>query len=140
MDYALSKAKKIDGTLESMDLDSKDKNCICISHPRTVLQWKTTLSIQEDGEVNVSTSETRMECLFRHFRNSLAHNRTYVFTDIEKGDTILLEDADEASKKISARILIKTRTLLDWIDVVQSKKQSDVQEESIENKEELTHV
>ena len=67
-----------------------------------------------------------MECLFRHIRKTLAHNRTYQF---ENGN-ILLEDVDD-NEKVSARILLSKRTLLDWIDIIAPPKQvTDIQNDS----------
>ena len=52
---------------------------ICIQHPRAVMKQNCSVSIQEDGTTIINQNETRMECLFRHIRNSFAHNHTYLF-------------------------------------------------------------
>lgn len=101
----LLKSDKIDDTLENMIL-SKD---ICIEHPRAVMLMNKSVLIHEDGSVVVTPSESRLVCLFRHIRNSLAHNRIYLFDN----GNILLEDKSDG--KITARLLIKVRTLVDWI-------------------------
>jgi hypothetical protein len=110
--FCFLKSDSIADTLESMDL--KDK--ICISHPRAVLKQNAKVSVREDGSVLVSQKETRMECLFRHVRNSLAHNHTYYFDN----GNILLEDCDD-SGSISARLLIPKQALLSWIDTIENK-------------------
>ena len=110
--FCMIRADRIDQTLEAMDLDKT----ICCTHPRAVLRQLCSVRIQEDGSVNVSQGETRMECLFRHVRNSLAHNHTYMF---ENGN-ILLEDCDDSSN-ISARILIPRDALLDWMKIIKKE-------------------
>ena len=68
-----------------------------------------------DGSTEIKQHETRMECLFRHFRNAIAHNHTYLFDN----ENIMFEDCDE-SGKISARILMPKNALLTWIEIVRS--------------------
>ena len=99
----------ITNTIESMNLDTK----ICCEHPRAVLKQGFKLKAKENGQIEVTNSETRMECLFRHIRNSLAHGRTYIFNNA----MIMLEDLDE-NGILSARILIKAQTLIDWMDII----------------------
>lgn len=91
------RSDSITNTITSMDLDSR----ICCDHARGVLKQGFKLNAKENGEIKVSNSETRMECLFRHIRNSLAHGRTYVFNN----GFIMLEDLDE-SGVISAKLLV----------------------------------
>lgn len=52
-----------------------------------------------------------INCLFRHIRNSFSHANTYFFDN----DYMLLEDKEK--NRITARILIKQQTLLDWIKI-----------------------
>ncbi len=103
------RSDSIDNTINSMNLDSK----ICCVHARGVLKQGFKLNAKENGEIKVSNSETRMECLFRHIRNSLAHGRTYIFNN----GFIMLEDADE-SGVMSARLLIKAQSLIDWMEII----------------------
>ena len=110
--FVFIKSNSISNTLETMDL----KDRICIEHERAVLKLEGKAEIDEAGIFHFSESETRMESFFRHIRNSLAHNRTYVFGN----NFILLEDCDE-NKNITARLLIKINTLLNWIKVITSK-------------------
>ena len=56
--------------------------------------------------------EPPMVCLFRHIRNAIAHGNTYQF----ENNNILLEDKYKG--KLTARILIKHETLIDWIKVI----------------------
>lgn len=99
----------ITNTIKSMDLDTK----ICCEHPRAVLKQSFKLKAKENGQIEVTNSETRMECLFRHIRNSLAHGRTYIFNN----GNIMLEDCDD-NGVLSARILIKAQTLIDWMAII----------------------
>lgn len=111
--FCFIKCDSIDNTLDNMNLGER----VCISHPRAVLKQNYTVSIQEDGGVLLSQKETRMECLFRHIRNALAHNHTYYFTN---GNT-LLEDCEE-NGKVSARILIPKQALINWIHIVKKEQ------------------
>ena len=113
--FCFIKADKIDGTLNSMNLSEK----ICVEHPRAVIKQNCSVSIQEDGAANVTPNESRMECLFRHLRNSFAHNHSYMF----ENNNILLEDCDD-TKKISARILMPKQALIDWMNIVKNKENS----------------
>lgn len=102
---------KINDTLESMDLMEK----ICITHPRAVIKWNASVTLNENGTTEISTNESRMECLFRHLRNSLAHNHTYLFDN----DNILIEDCDD-NGTVSARILMPRKALHDWVEIVKN--------------------
>ena len=96
-----------------MDLD----DTICSKHPRAVIKQNVSVKVLEDGSTEISARETRMECLFRHIRNSFAHNRMYYF---EEGN-ILLEDRDD-NGQISSRILISKQALIDWIGIISVKE------------------
>ena len=103
------RSDSITNTLKAMDLDTR----ICCEHPRAVLKQGFKLKAKENGQIEVTNSETRMECLFRHIRNSLAHGRTYIFNN----GIIMLEDSDD-NGALSARILIKAQTLIDWMSII----------------------
>lgn len=110
--FCMIKANSISQILEAMDLVSR----ICCSHQRAVLRQLCTAKILEDGSVTINQGETRMECLFRHIRNSLAHNHTYMF---ENGNT-MLEDSDD-NESLSAKILIPRDALLEWMEIVKNR-------------------
>ena len=110
--FILIKSDRIDETLKNMDLSEK----ICIEHPRAVLKQNFSVTVKENGTANISETETRMECLFRHIRNPIAHNHTYCFDN----GNIILEDRDEKGI-ISAVILMPKQALLEWIDIVDTK-------------------
>lgn len=110
--FVCIKSNSLVNTLENMDLQEK----ICPVHERAVLKIDGKAEIDEAGSFRFTESENRMEALFRHIRNSLAHNRTYVFDN----NFVLLEDCDE-NENITARILVKAETLLQWIRVVKKE-------------------
>lgn len=107
--FCILKSNSIEETLAAMNLGAK----ICAEHPRAVLKQNAKAVMHEDGSVEVRQEETRMECLFRHIRNSIAHNHTYLFDN----DNIMLEDNEE-NGKITARIVMPRKALLDWIEII----------------------
>lgn len=100
---------------------------ICIECPRGVLKWRYKSTITEDEELKFISSknsnspqeeeddetndqhEAMLSCLFRHIRNSFAHNNTYFF---ENGNLLLIDF--DSKNKVSAMLLIRQQTLLDW--------------------------
>lgn len=108
--FCIIKADSIENTLDAMNLNEK----CCVFHPRAVIKQNYNVKVNEDGSINISEKETRMECLFRHIRNAIAHNHTYFF----ENDYILLEDLDEEKNVVTARILFHKKTLDSWIKVI----------------------
>lgn len=123
--FCFIKSSTINNTLEQMQLGANEW---CVDHPRAVLKQDFAVTITEDGKAEITNSETRMECLFRHIRNAFAHNHIYVF---ENGN-LLLEDIDGQSKIITARILLPQIALINWINIV--KKTPSIIEEHKEEK------
>lgn len=115
--FVVIKSNSIAETRKLMNLESK----ICISHERVLLKQNGTASINEQNEYSFDEKEDRMQCLFRHIRNSLAHNRTYLF---ENG-FILLEDIEGDSETVTACILVNLKTLLRWADVLEKEGKHD---------------
>lgn len=106
------RARKCNDTLGAMDLSNE---MICVSHPRAVLLQNFDIVIDENESISYnssSSSESKLTALFRHIRNAFAHANTYFFDN----GMMLLEDKD--GKKITAEILIKQQTLLDWIKII----------------------
>lgn len=112
--FCFIKCDSIVQTLESMNL--KPGVRICVEHPRAVIQQKAIAAAREDGSIVNGAKETRMECLFRHLRNSFAHNCTYLFPN----GNVLIEDCSEDGKSISARILIPREALVRWATTVEA--------------------
>lgn len=113
--FCFVKSSSISLTLDQMQLGTGNW---CFSHPRAVLKQEYNCNVLETGKAEITTKETRMECLFRHIRNSLAHNHVYVFNN----GNIVLEDTDVQGGEITARILLSKSALLEWIRIV--KKES----------------
>ena len=105
----MMKSRTITATLEAMNLNGE----ICIEHPRCVLRWDTKVELEEDGEIKKTTNGTRVGTLLRHVRNAIAHSQTYVFSN----GMIMLEDKGDGGL-VTARILLRKETLLDWIDII----------------------
>lgn len=103
------RSDRINNTVSAMNLDDN----ICIEHARGVLKQNYSITVKENGEKILSNSESRMLCLFRHIRNSLAHGRTYTFDN----GYILLDDI-EGNGILSARLLIKLSDLHEWIYII----------------------
>ncbi|MGI6670075.1 MAG: hypothetical protein ACOX58_00575 [Christensenellales bacterium] len=103
------RAKSISDSLKEVGLSG---NILCVDHPRGVLMQNFSYSHKENETVKVESSESKVNCLFRHIRNSLAHGNTYLFDN----GNILLEDKDKS--KITARIIIPIVALHKWMIVV----------------------
>lgn len=112
--FCFVKSSSIALTLNQMLLGSEKW---CIFHLRAVLNQEYNCDVLETGKVEITNKETRMECLFRHIRNSLAHNHVYVFSN----GNIVLEDTDAQNGKITARILLNKSTLLEWIRIIRKE-------------------
>ncbi len=110
--FCILKSSKITDTIEAMGLNG---DIICITHPRAVLKQNVDICMQEDGQVKVSDREKRLVCLFRHVRNSIAHNCTY---DFKNGNIMLDDYDDESANNLSARILIPKSSLLEWKKII----------------------
>lgn len=106
------KADELTQTLIAMNLEPEKE--ICCKHPRAVVQQLFSVKVRENGECCIDEKENRMVCFFRHIRNALAHNRIYYPSD-EK--MILLEDMND-NHKITARILMPTIALVNWIRII----------------------
>jgi hypothetical protein len=103
------KSNSIKKTLAACDLDTIG----CTYCPRMVLQQKHKAQSDEEEIVSLKSSETRMQCLFRHIRNALAHGGTHSYPN----GTILLVDKD-AKGASTAKIMLRKDTLIDWIWVI----------------------
>jgi hypothetical protein len=104
------RSKTCKDTLGEMDLSN---DMICDVHPRAVLLQKFSTTVDENENIKFAGGgENHITCLFRHIRNAFAHGNTYFF---ESG-LVLLEDKDNST--VSAEILLKQQTLLDWIKVI----------------------
>ncbi len=110
--FCVIRSKNISKTLKQMNL-SQDQ--ICVTHPRAVLTQKYTCASDENEKLTLTSNESRINAIFRHIRNSLAHVNTYFFPN----GMCLFEDKE--ATKTTASILISRNTLIDWIFVVDKK-------------------
>lgn len=107
--FVILKSDCIDSTLAAMKFTGK----ICPSCPRAVFKLNCKINLKEDGGVNVTPSESRLACVFRHIRNAMAHGQVYGLGN----QMIYMFDKDDDGKN-SAALVIKQKTLFDWIRVV----------------------
>ena len=108
------RSKTIKDTLKACNFNEK---YICTEHPRAVLMQRHSVTIDENETMKFAGGgENRITCLFRHIRNSFAHGNTYFFN----GNTILLEDKDSTTP--TGMILLRQKTLLDWISLIDKDK------------------
>lgn len=104
------RSKGIDKTLSANDFVNSE---ICVEHPRIILRQNYTLTVDENETIKFAGGgENRIVSLFRHIRNAFAHSNTYFFDN----GNMLLEDKE--GSKVTAKILIKQQTLLDWIAII----------------------
>lgn len=112
-------ATSIDGTLKKLDLIIQEKNsgekqplAIDIDLCRMACTVPFTIADEESPKRQISEAES----LLTHIRNAFAHGLTYFFDN----GNMLLEDRNQG--KVTARILIQQRTLLDWIRLIDKDK------------------
>jgi hypothetical protein len=74
--FCIIRSKTIKDTLGQMDLSNER---ICVSHSRAVLAQSFTYEPDENENVKIKSSESRIDAIFRHIRNSFAHGNTYFF-------------------------------------------------------------
>lgn len=110
--FCLLSSDSIDETASQMSL----KGDICPLHPRAVMQINSKISRREDGAYTCTKQETRIACLFRHIRNSLAHGLVF---DLGNGN-VYLKDENEAHK-LTAAMVFSWQVLLEWIKAVDQK-------------------
>lgn len=93
----------------------------CVEHPRAILARKIpelTAKLDSNMKVNVSFKdnkevEPKIQCLFRHLRNAIAHDNTYFI-----GDKVLFIDYDPSGRGLTGAVLLSSQTLFDWITLV----------------------
>ena len=83
--------------IKHLKMNHLEKNSVCIKCKRFVCRL-------DSGE------ETKLSCLLRHIRNSIAHGRIHLVKD--KGYYFLFEDVNR--KSITARIICNKEDLKSW--------------------------
>ena len=105
-------------TLKAMDFSySGEKGAaVEIDIDRVRMAFTTPYSISDDEPPKAKKDCSRAKSLFTHMRNAFAHGNTYFF---DNGNALF---EDRKDKNITAMILIKKKTLLDWIVQVDSSE------------------
>lgn len=67
------------------------------------------------------TVKNQLNSLFYHIRNSIAHGRFDIIKK-ETGNIFIMEDVNK--ENISARMVLKESTLLNWIKIIEQGEQS----------------
>lgn len=111
-------ANSINKTLRNYDLEITEKvgnetrnKPIEIDIPKIVCLTPFSIADEEKPKAKVGEAES----VLTHIRNSFAHGNTYFFNN----NMMLLEDKDNRGS-ITARIILKRQTLLDWISLIDS--------------------
>lgn len=100
------------GNLEIADIQSVDM----LNFPPSILDEKICFKTNKEGKEKKGKEVTDM---FKHIRNSLAHGRF----NIGKRSSVpylIMEDMTK-TENCSARIVLKFKTLIDWIDLLEGK-------------------
>lgn len=109
-------ANSINKTLASFDLEITEgegshKRFVAIEVDIPKIVCSTPYSIADEDPPKGKVGEA--ESVLTHIRNSFAHGRTYFFDN----GNILLEDKDQRGT-ITARIILRVQTLLDWVCLI----------------------
>ena len=110
--FCILKSDKITETATSLGLDG---DRICVEHPRAIMKQLSEITLLENGQIRINDKEKRLVCLFRHIRNSIAHNCTYLF---ENGNVMFDDYEDDDLKNLTARIIMNQNTLVEWIKII----------------------
>lgn len=109
-------ANSINKTLERYDLsitegkgDNKSNKPIEIGVPKIVCLTPYSIADEELPKGRVGEAES----VLTHIRNSFAHGLTYFLPN----NMVLLEDKDQRGT-ITARIILRLQTLLDWVALI----------------------
>lgn len=105
-------ADRIPAALSSLDLQimGEKGTFIKIDIDKYIAAFIIPYQISDDNEPKAKSGKP--EAFFTHIRNSFAHGNTYFFDN----GNVLLEDKNRSN--ITAMILIRQQTLLDWISLI----------------------
>ena len=93
-----------------MDKHNKE---IEIDIPKIVCLTPYSIADEENPKAKVGEAES----VLTHIRNAFAHGNTYFFDN----GNVLFEDKDQRGV-ITARMILKQKTLLDWISIVDKEQ------------------
>lgn len=113
-------ANSINKTLANYDLGiaegkggCKDSVAIEIDVPKIVCSTPYSIADEDPPRGKVGEAES----VLTHIRNAFAHGLTYFFDN----GNVLLEDKDQRGT-ITARIILRMQTLLDWIALIDKEQ------------------
>lgn len=113
-------ANSINKTLVDYDLEiieghgmDKHNKEIEIDIPKIVCLTPYSIADEENPKAKVGEAES----VLTHIRNAFAHGNTYFFDN----GNVLFEDKDQRGV-ITARMILKQKTLLDWISIVDKEQ------------------
>ena len=114
-------ADTIEKTLEKFDLIIKKKSGnnslekdIEIDIPKIICSKPFT--IKDEDEPKAKDNMGDADIVLRHIRNAFAHGNTYFFDN----GNVMFEDKN--NRTITARIILRQQTLLDWISIIDDKQ------------------
>ena len=99
-----------------------NKECVCLSCSRAVLQIGNKVTISENGECRVRLKESYATCLFRHIRNAFAHGNYHIGANgrILLLDTSSKPNASEKNTKFTFGMVTTLDFLRNLISVVEN--------------------
>ena len=111
-------ANSINKTLVDFDLEitegkgtEKRNRAIEIDIPKILCLTPYSIADEEKPKARVGDAES----VLTHIRNAFAHGNTYFFDN----QMVLLEDKDQRGT-VTARMILRNQTLLDWISLIDS--------------------
>lgn len=99
------------------------RNCAILQ--RKIPELKASINNNNEIEITYKSKEepeSKLQCLFRHLRNSIAHNNVYIIDN----DKLLFVDYEK--ENVSAAIILEKKKLLEWIDILERRKLSNENE------------
>lgn len=99
-----------------------NKEVVCLSCPRAVLQIGSKVTISENGECRVRLKESYATCLFRHIRNAFAHGNYHIGANgrILLLDTSSKPNTSERNTKFTFGMVTTLDFLRNLISVVEN--------------------
>ena len=116
-------ASSINDTLKRFELDSgkgKDEREIEIDILKIVCLTPFVVADENPPKAKIGDAES----VLTHIRNAFAHGNTYFFDN----GNVMFEDKNNGI--ITARIIIRQQTLLDWISIIDKEKKYYILHES----------
>lgn len=112
--YKILLSDRMPATLDALNLKTTGEKGIEIPIEVDIPRFALIMgySISDEEEPKPKDNCSKAECLLTHIRNAFAHGNTYFFNN----ENLLLEDKNKSNT--TAMIIIKQKTLLDWIKLI----------------------